>query len=133
MRVSYTNKDQRSKFCQPYKYLITGHGGTSKTAFIHTHAFKRWLRERGLNLVKSGKQGAKIIGDYSRVYCNHNKAEFNIKGLKTMVLSNGDYVPCIIKDGVEYVHHTGICTKKWDQESTQERLNEHRKLQKRYG
>lgn len=125
LSVFYTYKYKRSQFCAPYKYLIK-RNGASYRAFVKTSSFKRWLRERNLTLKKAGKQYATIVGDYNRVYKNLTGVATN-----TMVLRNGDYVPCLIEtvDGIttEYVHHTGICTKNYnDENENQQRLEHYR-------
>lgn len=133
LSVTYTNKDKRSNFCQPYKYLIQKNGA-AYSAFVNTSAFKRWLRERGLKLVKCGKQYAKIEGDFIRQYASPADFERINGATETMVLSNGAYVPCKIKDGIEHVYHKGIYDKDdYKGDKMQERIEEYRRLRKIYG
>ena len=126
MYVFYTHKDQRGKYCKPYKYLITTNGMTSYRAFVSIEAFKQYLRDRGLHLKKAGKQFAKIIGNYETKYTSPENFKKVKGGIETMVLNNGRYVPCKILDGIEYVYHTGVYDPNYDN-------NQYFELDKIYG
>jgi hypothetical protein len=129
--VTYTTKQYRKggKMCAPYKYLITNNG-TSYLAFVKTSAFKRWLRERGLKLKKAGVRFASIEGNFKTAYVQ----ELPNDGLKTVVLHNGDYVPCVIKNGTEYVYHKGYATAEdYSAENMAVRLENYRAMKEIYG
>lgn len=139
--VSYTRKDRRgSQFmCRPYKYLITTHA-TSFKAFVSPIAFKRWLRERGLKLEYVGRGQARIVGHYYERYTDLS-ASLNAtskRGMRSMVMSNGRYVSCIISthdDGSKLVdiHHTGVADTDYSPEATAARLADYRHYEKIYG
>lgn len=133
LTVFYTFKSKRGGYCKPYKYLIQKNG-TAYLAFEHTHAFKRWLRERGLKLVKSGKQYAFIKGEFTKQYTSPDDFKKIEGAIDTMVLNNGNYVPCKIKDGIEYVYHKGyIDNDYFDHNKIEQRIHEYRRLSKIYG
>jgi len=132
LRVYYTNRNDRHKTCAPYRYLITNNA-TSYKAFVNIHAFKNWLRERSLKLVKCGKQGAMIEGEYLTRYIDHSLLTPQKDDINTMRMHNGEYVPCVIRkeDGhiVENVHHKGYRSVNDERQS----IEEYNKLSKIYG
>lgn len=142
MYVTYTTKDYRrsGRMCRPYKYLISK-GGTPYIAFVHTHAFKRWLRERGLKLRKAGKRFAAIEGEYFTQYADLTERLSDWRketAQRTMRLSNGAYVPCLIERDeqgcvIELVHHTGIADTDFHPLAVQARLAEHQHYYKLFG
>lgn len=124
--VTMTTKDQRTpgKMCRPYKFLILK-GGSSFIAFEYGHSFRRWMRERGLKIGQRNGRHGEIIGDYKTVYKDLDASPID-GGIKTMTLHNGDYVTCVIKDGIEYVDHKGYYRQRQD-------IEDYRRLQKIYG